>query len=157
MNGNLRSHSSPRSEITPGEGVPGRLAALGATLGARASGLWRVEGDRLDQVAFAPAPDLPEEVARGFAAATRSVGLLDISLGIVRAATSGEICVSIAAGLPAGAGSGRWLRAFGAARSVAVPILGEGGRVAFVASVALGIDPDAGSVAGLIRAVDWRA
>jgi hypothetical protein len=39
--------------------------------------------------------------------------------------------------LPADSGSGRWLRAFGAGRSVAVPIRDERGAVAGVFSVAL--------------------
>ncbi len=128
-----------------------RLAALRVRLGGRAAGIWKVEGDRLAQVAFDPAPDLPREVAEGFAAATISVDLARRDLGIVEAAASGKVVVSVAASLPPEAGSGYWLRAFGATRSVAVPILGADGRAGAVVSVALGPEPGDEAVAALIR------
>jgi hypothetical protein len=128
-----------------------RLAALRARLNARAAGAWKVEGDRLAQVAFDPAPDLPSAVAEGFAAATGSVDLTRLDLGIVEAAVSGRVTVSIAANLPAGTGSGYWLRAFGASRSVAVPIFEGDGKVAAVVSVALGPEPEDEVVAEIIR------
>src|SRR5207302_220236 len=115
-----------------------RLADLRSRLGGRAAGAWRVEGDHLALVAFDPAPDLPAEVAHGFEAATRSVDRTLVDLGIVRAATTGRVAVSVAAQLPADAGSGRWLRAFGAARSVAVPVVGDDEQVEAVISVAMG-------------------
>ncbi len=43
--------------------------------------------------------------------------------------------------LPEESGSGRWLRAFGAVRSVAVPIRDSRGTVRAVFSVALGENP----------------
>jgi hypothetical protein len=132
-----------------------QLAALRSRLGGRAAGAWRVEGDRLVLIAFDPAPDLPAEVARGFEAATRSVALTLVDLGIVRAASAGEVSVSVAADLPANAGSGLWLRAFGAARSVAVPIEGRDGRIEGVVSVAIGPEPDERAVSAMIRAVPW--
>jgi len=59
------------------------------------------------------------------------------SLGIVAAALTGQPAVSRVEELPADSGSGRWLRAFGASRSVAIPIRGEGGKIQGVFSVAL--------------------
>jgi hypothetical protein len=139
----------------PPNEVRDRLTAIRSRLGARAAGAWRTEGDRLILVAFVPAPDLPAPVALGFQAATGSVDLARVELGIVRAATTGQVAVSIAAGLPAQAGSGHWLRAFGAARSVAVPILGDRGRVGAVVSLALGTQPGDEAVAEAIRGVGW--
>ena len=104
-------------------GVPERLADLARALSARAAGVWRVEGDRLVQVAFVAGEGLAEEVARAFAEATRSVSRAQGDLGIVRAATLGVVTASRTAELPAETGSGFWLRAFGASRSVAVPLL----------------------------------
>ncbi len=134
--------------------IADRLAALRRSLDGRAAGVWRVGRDRLDRIAFDPAPDLPAPVAEGFEAATRSVDLDRLELGIVRAAGTGETVVSRAAGLPADVGSGFWLRAFGAARSVAVPIARDG-RVDLVVSIALGEGPDDAAVSGAIRGAGW--
>jgi hypothetical protein len=133
------------------EAVKSNLAALRDQLHGRAAGAWRVDGDRLEQVAFAPAPDLPVEVAEGFAAATRSVDLTLVDLGIVKAAMTARVAVSHARELPADRGSGHWLRAFGASRSVAVPIPGGDGKVALVVSLALGLEPADEAVAEAIR------
>jgi hypothetical protein len=118
-----------------------QLEALRAALGARAAGWWRVTDDRLNLVAFAPAPDLPAEVAHGFAEAARSVPITPSRLGIVRAALDGSPVVSRAAELPPEEGSGLWLRRFGAGRSVAVPVRDRSGAVAWVVSVALADTP----------------
>ena len=99
------------------------VARIGHALGARATGLWRVEGDRLLQVAFASGDGLDPDVAARFAAATASVPLDRLELGIVRAVREARAVVSIAAQLPTVAGSGGWLRAFGADRSIAVPLV----------------------------------
>jgi hypothetical protein len=118
-----------------------RLERLRAGLNARAAGWYRVAGDRLEQVAFTAAPDMPPEVADDFARATRSVALDRTELGIVKAALTAAVAVSRVEELPAETGSGFWLRKFGASRSVAVP-LGEGnGPVARVVSLALGPPP----------------
>ncbi|MBX6312230.1 MAG: hypothetical protein IRY99_04825 [Isosphaeraceae bacterium] len=122
------------------------VEALRRSLDARAAGLWCVAGDRLQLAAFAPAPDLPAAVAEGFARATDSVGLDQTSLGIVQAAMTARPAVSVAAALPAEVGSGRWLRAFGASRSVAVPLGDSSGRVVMVLSVALPEGPDGDEV-----------
>jgi hypothetical protein len=128
-----------------------RLAAIRSQLSARAAGAWRITCDRLEQVAFDAAPDLSREVAEGFASATRSVDLDRLELGIVQAAAKGRIVISVAAELPSEIGSGYWLRAFSALRSIAVPITQPGGQVFLVVSVALGVEPDAESVASMLR------
>ncbi|GIW88195.1 MAG: hypothetical protein KatS3mg108_2519 [Isosphaeraceae bacterium] len=107
------------------------LERLIAELGGRAAGLWRIEGDALRLVAFLGADDLAKEVREGFEAATAVVGLTREELSIVRAVREGRVVVARAAELPPEVGSGYWLRAFGAERSVAVPV-GDG-----VLSVAL--------------------
>jgi hypothetical protein len=117
-----------------------RAEALLHDLSARATGLWRVAGDVLLQRGFAAAVDMPGEVARGFAEATRSVALDLVERGIVKAAVQNAVAVSVAAELPPDVGSGYWLRAFGAERSVAVPLTGPDGVVAAVFSVALAAD-----------------
>lgn len=101
-------------------------------LGARAAGLWHVEGEWLALDVFAPAADLPDEVAAGFSRATERVSLDRRELGIVGAVREGRVLVSRAGELPAEIGSGLWLRKFGAERSVAVP-LDDGRRVFSVA------------------------
>ncbi len=113
------------------------VAAVCQSLRARAAGYWRADGARLVQVAFVPGEGLDPDVAREFAEATQSVPLSETGLGIVAAATSGEVAVSRAEELPSSSGSGRWLRAFGAARSVAVPLCDDHGDVSGVLSVAL--------------------
>jgi hypothetical protein len=124
------------------EGARRQLAELRVELGARAAGYWWHAGDWLEQVAFAASPTLDAEVARAFAEATRSVPLARTELGIVQAAVSGAVAVSRASDPPddAEAGPGYWLRAFGAARSVAVPLHDPGAAVRAVVSVALPAD-----------------
>lgn len=132
------------------DSIPDRLEGLRAGLGARAAGFWKREGSSLVLAAFAAHPELPAAVASRFVEATHTVAL-DPSrkdLGIVGAALDGDFRVSRVAELPAERGSGYWLRAFGAERSVAVPL--EDGSVG---SVALPADrhEDDGEVAERIR------
>jgi hypothetical protein len=84
---------------------------------------------------------MAEEVSRGFAEATLSVPLERTNLGIVRAALEGQPAVSRVDELPGDSGSGYWLRAFGARRSVAVPVRDAKGTVRAVVSVALADTP----------------
>src|SRR4029077_2870940 len=98
-------------------------------LGARAAGAWRVETDHLAQLAFDASPDLSPGVAGRFAGATVSVPLDRRDLGIVRAVVESGRLVSVAADLSTDAGSGYWLLAFGADRSVAVPIVARDGNL----------------------------
>jgi hypothetical protein len=113
------------------------VSSVRADFCARAAGLWRLDGDRLILLAFDPAPDMPRAVADGFVAATRSVPLDPTPLGIVGAATTRAPVISLADQLPPSLGSGRWLRAFGASRSVAVPLLDSSETVRAVLSIAL--------------------
>jgi hypothetical protein len=131
--------------------LPERLGELLRKLDGRAIGLWRAEADALRQVAFVGAADLDADVATRFEQATRSVSLGQQDLGIVRAAVAGTVTISGAAQLPVGSGSGLWLRAFGAACSIAVPLGDPGGRLLGVASIALATDaPDRDAVAALL-------
>ena len=128
-------------------------AALRARLNARAAGWWRLAGDTLELVAFAPADDLPETVAEGFTSATALVPLAATELGIVRAVLTGGPAVSRIEELSADGGSGLWLRRFGAVRSIAVPARDASGTIVRVVSVALaGDQPNDQAVAVLIRA-----
>jgi hypothetical protein len=115
------------------------IAALCEQLGACAAGYWQLDspGQRLVQVAFVPGAGLDPQVGHQFAAATLDVALSQKNLGIVTAAIERRPVVSHASDLPEDSGSGRWLRAFGAGRSVAVPILDKNGQVEGVLSVAL--------------------
>jgi hypothetical protein len=136
---------------------PAELGPLRTTLaesGGRAIGLWSVRADRLEQVGFIPARTLDRGVAEEFAEATRSVPLDRPDLGIVRAVTSGAVSVSRADRLPPDAGSGRWLRAFDAVRSVAVPVRDGEARVVGVVSIALGAEgPDDEAIASRLEAI----
>ena len=141
-----------------------RVAEACAELGARAAGYWQIDpaAERLVQIVFVPGVGLDTEIGRQFAVATATVPLSQTSLGIVAAALMGQPAVSRVAELPADSGSGGWLRAFGASRSVAVPIRGEGGKIQGVFSVALTADSTLGDriVAERIRGTlvprnDW--
>ncbi len=101
---------------------PSWLRAILGLLGARATGLWRVEGDSLVQVGFLAVDDMPEEVAAGFAGATLRVPLDRHDLGIVKAHRTGHVAVSRLDDGDPSHGSPYWLRRFEAVRSVAVPI-----------------------------------
>lgn len=121
------------SQLTPTD----RLERLRSQFQARAAGWWKVKDGHLEQVGFAAGSDLPDQVARQFAEATRSVALSQRGLGIVKAAITGEVAVSLTSELPAESGSGLWLRLFDAARSVAVPIRDGLGLITSVVSLAL--------------------
>jgi hypothetical protein len=120
-----------------GRGTGDHVEALRRLLDARATGLWYVRGDRLELAAFAPAPDMPDDVARRFRDAVREVGLDRADLGVVKAVAERSAAVSVAGRLPVEVGSGYWLRAFGAERSVAVPLLDPEGEIRAVLSAAL--------------------
>ncbi len=127
------------------EGIRARVAEIGAALGARAAGYWQFDpaNQQLVQISFVPGVGLDPEVGRQFAAATATAPLSQTSLGIVAAVLTGQPAISHAADLPADSGSGRWLRAFGASRSVAVPIRDPAGSVLGVISVALAAENQA--------------
>ena len=146
------NHLRPGTWTTCARGLP-----RSARRSVRAAGYWQLdrETERLVQLGFVPGVGFDPEVGRQFAAATATVLLSQTSLGIVTAALTGQPAVSRVAELPADSGSGRWLRAFGASRSVAVPIRGEGGKLQGVFSVALTADSTLGDrlVAERIRGI----
>jgi hypothetical protein len=99
---------------------------------ARATGLWRQAGERLDLVAFEARPDMSEEVQRGFVEATRSVPLTEKGLGIVKAALDRAPAVAREGDGSLG-GSVTWLKKFGARQSLALPVVGGAGLVGVIA------------------------
>lgn len=121
----------------PSDEVRQNVATLRLDLEGRAAGYWWLAGDWLEQVAFTASPALPEDVAQRFAEATRSVPTSKTDLGIVRAALTHAPAISRVDKLPADAGSGYWLRAFGATRSVAVPLHDLKGKVRAVVAIAI--------------------
>jgi hypothetical protein len=130
------------------------LIGLLDRLNARAAGCWRIadDGRTLEQTAFASAPEMPADVASAFASATRSVPLERADLGIVCAATTGQVVIVHADQASGATGSARWLREFGAERSVSLPLREDSGTVRFVMAVALTPEsPDDSSVAAILR------
>jgi hypothetical protein len=121
------------------DAIRSKVAEVCKALGACAAGYWQLDQTtaQLFQVAFVPGVGLNADVGREFENATQVVPLSQQSLGIVIAALSGRPAVSRVCELPADSGSGAWLRAFGASRSVAVPIFGAQRAVRAVISIAL--------------------
>ena len=115
-------------------GVEQPLDLLLGALRARAVGLWRVRQDHLDQVGFRAVSDMPEDVQREFAAATKRVPLSEIGLGIVKAAVSGQPAVAQVVGKPGLGQSAGWLARFEARQSVAFPVFHRGAVVGVLAS-----------------------
>ena len=124
----------------PNEEVRQNVAALRLDLGARAAGYWWLAGDWLELVSFAASHALGADVAQRFAEATRSVPTSQTDLGIVRAALTDSPAISRVDQPPDAAGSGYWLRAFEATRSVAVPLHDLKGKVRAVVSIAIADD-----------------
>ncbi len=131
-----------------------QVESVQSTLNARAVGFWKHEDRRLSLKCFIGAPDLPTEVGQKFQASAGEVGLELRELGIVKAVALRSVAVSLAGLLPVETGSGYWLRSFGAARSVAVPLEDSEGEIYAVFSAALPTigPPDDDAVASLIRA-----
>jgi hypothetical protein len=118
--------------------IASSLEMLRGRLDARAAGVWSVEPAALVLAAFAPAADLEPRIAARFTQATSRVSLESVELGIVQAALTGAPAVSETAMLRGSPGSGSWLEAFGADRSVAVPVMRAGAAGAvLVVSVAV--------------------
>jgi hypothetical protein len=125
-----------------GDDLSESVTSICTAFDGRAAGYWRLDQETglLSQLCFVPGADLDPEVGRQFAAATKSVSLSQTSLGIVAAAITGRPAVSRVDEIPADSGSGRWLRAFGASHSVAVPFRDAFGSVIGVLSIALALD-----------------
>jgi hypothetical protein len=139
-------------------GDAAQLTKLRRRLQAKAAGHWHVCDGVLCLGAFVPSPELSPDVSDGFVRATHSVSLARVELGIVKAAATGVTAVSKVDDLDAESGSGYWLRAFGADRSVAVPLANAQGRVTEVVSVAVEpSDRTDEAVEALIRALYDRA
>ncbi|MEI7922094.1 MAG: hypothetical protein WCJ40_09315 [Planctomycetota bacterium] len=104
---------------------------------ARATGIWMHENDVLHLELFLPSRQIQECIAGGFAEATAKVPVTDTGLGIVLAARARQITEYRAVDLPPESGSGYWLRAFRADRSVAVPFFDKNGDLKRILSVAV--------------------
>ncbi|MDX2039388.1 MAG: hypothetical protein SFX72_22270 [Isosphaeraceae bacterium] len=116
-----------------------RVADIRVRLGARAAGAWRLSDDSLVRTAFSHATDMPEDVVSSFCSASERFRLSDVEFGVVKAAV--ELLPVVSRRSHSGSpGSGRWLEAFDADRSIAVPILDDSGRLAAVFAVALAAD-----------------
>ena len=132
-----------RAAIAAGHSIALPLDGLLAATDARATGLWRVTGDRLEQVGFRAVADMPREVARDFAAATRSVPLDETGLGIVKAVVGDAPAVAHVAGAGGLGASAGWLARFEARSSLAVPVRSGSGVVGVLAiSTAAEITPE---------------
>lgn len=108
---------------------------------ARATGSWLYVNKRLTIEFFMACPEMKIEVAEGFPKATADVPVTDTGLGIVLAARAGVTTEYRAIDLPPDAGSGYWIRAFEADRSVAVPQFDAAGKLKRILSVAvIGLD-----------------
>jgi hypothetical protein len=128
------------------------VAEILSELGASAAGLWRIDGERLVQVAFAASTELDEAVARDFEEATRSISLDRTNLGVVIAVRSGKIVPLHSGEIPDDAGSGLWLNRFRAARSVAMPIAdAEGKIIGGLAASFASMTPDDQTVGSRLR------
>ena len=101
-------------------------------IGGRATGLWKLQVDRLVLLGFRGVAEMPGEVKREFAAATGEVSLDQTGLGIVRAALTGEPAIAEFNGSELDA-SASWLARFATRRSLAVPIEREGTIVGVIA------------------------
>ncbi len=147
-------------DLRCGRPLDASLDALLDATGARATGLWRVDGEHLNQLGFRGRADMPDEVKRDFAAATRRVSLEMTGLGIVRAVLDGApVVMRREPGNDDLSTSPGWLARFDCLRSLVVPIRHEArvvGAIAistngelatgepawmFLASVADGIGP----------------
>lgn len=125
--------------------------------GARATGSWRFADGRLLLEAFMAWPEMRPEVVEGFPLATADVPVTDTGLGIVRAARTKEVTEYRAEDLPAESGSGYWLRAFPADRSIAVPQLDASGDLVRILSVAVaGLDEPVTTYESIVRDVYSR-
>ena len=99
------------------------LAKLVIETASRASGLWRLEKDHLVLIGFGWASDMPLEVSSGFQTATRRVPLVQIGLGIVKAAVTAKPAIGRRDPQESGLdGSATWIAKFEANTSLAVPI-----------------------------------
>lgn len=100
------------------------LKDLIALTDSRAVGLWRVEGEALLLVGFAAKPDMPKDIQKSFADATRKVSLTQTRLGIVSAVLARAPAVAVVNAGPEGlVASAGWLAKFEAVQSLSVPIL----------------------------------
>lgn len=101
--------------------------------GARATGLWKIDGGMLHQVGFTTVPEMHAATRAEFAALTRAVPLSHDGLGIVQAAKKREPVMARRHQGPMSLGtSATWLDRFDAACSLSYPCFTEAGEVSGV-------------------------
>jgi hypothetical protein len=119
------------------QAVQQAVAHVHAKAAARATGSWSYRDNQLTLEFFMACPEMKPEVATGFPQATAYVPVTDTGLGIVLAARTRQTTEYRALDLPPDSGSGYWIRAFEADRSVAVPQFDATGQLIRILSVAV--------------------
>lgn len=136
------------------------MEALLIATSARAVGLWELVDSNLIQWGFAACPEMPAEVARDFAAATKSVPVSKDGLGIVRAVNTRVPTVATLqpeiTGLPGSAG---WIARFGATHSLSAPLIDARGvlRGALAVSTLETLEPSCENWERIVRLADHIA
>ena len=134
------------------QNIRNAVAHVHEKAGARATGSWHYGDKRLTIEFFMACPEMNPEVAAGFPQATADVPVTDTGLGIVLAARAQQTTEYRAIDLPPDAGSGFWIRAFEADRSVAVPQFDPSGHLIRILSVAVtGLEKPAAYYEQIVR------
>lgn len=112
------------------DGVEEGLRLLNIQVGGRAAGFWRLHENVLELEGFAADPDMPEETQAEFAAATSSVPLTELGLGIVNAAVKKEPVYAFAEPVDGKlVDSASWIVRFGAKMSLSCPVVNPDGNL----------------------------
>lgn len=105
--------------------------------GARATGIWKLEGETLQQLGFTAVPEMHAATRAEFAALTRAVPLSHDGLGIVQAVLKREPVVARRNQGPLSLGtSASWLDRFDAACSLSCPCFRADGAIGGVVALA---------------------
>lgn len=105
--------------------------------GARATGLWKLDGESLHQLGFTTVPEMHAATRAEFAALTRTVLLSHDGLGIVQAVLKREPVMARRHQGPMSLGtSATWLDRFDAACSLSYPCFSESGTVTGIVALA---------------------
>lgn len=112
------------------EAVEEGLRLLNIQIGGRAAGFWRLHDETLQLAGFAAAPEMAKETQAEFAAATSSVPLTEMGLGIVNAAVRKEPVYACAEPVNGELkDSASWIVRFDARMSLSCPVITPSGDV----------------------------
>ncbi len=104
--------------------------------GAWAVGIWKIEGEYLQQILCAFEEGFPAQVAKDFQEGTVQVPLAQTKLGIVNAVVNRKPALALAASQQGDlAKSAGWLNRFGARCSLSCPIADAAGNIQAVIAV----------------------